>query len=234
LFANSSRLGQKSFSFGAPVGRGGSMTLSDKFEKIQSHFQTLSNIASSLNAASDELTSSVKILSDSLKKLNVGLTVWVVFRTRIDDVPHLYDHDEIGYCKVGGEWGIALRSVNGNLARDEHNTESLYLFNDAPREMRLAAVDRLPALIEALAKEAFNTTKRVQQKAQQVRELAQAISNASVAEQPTPTQNVKPISGLRELLEKTTWTPHDQAKAEAKIRALTNSNVLITKKDGGK
>jgi hypothetical protein len=215
------------------------MTPSDKIEKIQTHFQTLSNVASSLNAASDELTSSVEILSDSLKKLNVGLTVWVVFRTRIDDVPRLYDHDEIGYCKVAGEWGIALRSVNGNLIRDEHNTESLYLFNDAPREMRLAAVDKLPELIEALAKEAFNTTKRVQQKAQQVRELAQAISSAASTEQPMLTQDVKPISGVVEVLQRAnSITTHDQAKAAAKVKAKAEAivDLLLTKKekDGSK
>jgi hypothetical protein len=103
-----------------------------------------------------------------------------VFRTRDVDEPHLYDQDEIGYCKVGGEWDIALRDVYGNVESDEHRTGTLWHFNDAPREMRLAAVDKLPELIEALAKEAFNTTKRVQEKAQQVRELAQAIDQAKI------------------------------------------------------
>lgn len=189
-----------------------------------------------MNTASDELTSSVSTLGESLKKLNVGLTVWVTFRSRDDDEePQRYDLDQIGYAKINGVWGIAIQTMYGDEARNEHGGMGPWLFNEAPRELRLVAVDKLPELIEELAKEAFNTTRRVQQKAQQVRELAQAISNASVTEQPAPTQNVKPISGVRELLEKTTWTPHDQAKAEAKIKAtLTNSNVIITKKDGGK
>jgi anion-transporting ArsA/GET3 family ATPase len=213
------------------------MRASDK-EKVQTHFQTLSKIAASLNTASDELTSSVETLSELLKKLNVGLTVWVVFRTRDEDEPQTYDQDEIGYYKVGGEWGIALRSVYGNFSHDEHSTESLWLFNDAPREMRLAAVDKLPDLIEALAKEAFNTTRRVQEKAQQVRELARAISNAAVTEQPTLTQDVKPISGVLELIQtaKSITTAHDQAKAAAKVKAKSEAlvDVLLTKKDGGK
>jgi uncharacterized phage infection (PIP) family protein YhgE len=56
------------------------MTANDKIEKMQTHFQTLSQIATSLNSASDELTSNIATLSESLKKLNVGLTAWVVFR----------------------------------------------------------------------------------------------------------------------------------------------------------
>ena len=214
------------------------MAISDEIGKVQTHFQALSQIASSLNTASDELTSSVETLSESLKKLNVGLTVWVVFRTRDVDEPQMYDQDEIGYTKEGGEWGIFLRSVYGNLSHDEPNSESLCLFNDAPREMRLAAVDKIPDLIKELAKEAFNTTRRVQQKAQQVRELAQAISNASVTEKPLPTQNVKPIGSLKELLqhEKTVWTPNDQVKAEAKMKAqgVRIATLLTPKKDGGK
>src|SRR5215472_6474492 len=61
-------------------GRGGSMASSDsKVEKIQTHFQVLSNAASQLNAASDELTRVIGVLDEALKKLNVGLTVWVTF-----------------------------------------------------------------------------------------------------------------------------------------------------------
>lgn len=205
------------------------MTASDKIDRVQTHFQVLSKTASSLNAASDELTSSVSVLSESLKKLNVGLTVWVMFRSRdFEEEPDRYDIDQIGYTKVNGVWGIAIQSVFGDERRDEESVAGLWLFNDAPREMRLAAVDKLPELIEELAKAAFNTTKRVQEKAQQVRELANAISNASVTEQPVPTQNVKPISGVRELLEKKVLTPHEQAKAER------IANLLVTKKDGGK
>jgi prefoldin subunit 5 len=202
------------------------MTANDKIEKIQTHFQALSKIASSLNTASDELTSSVSTLGESLKQLNVGLTVWVTFRTRDDDEePQCYDLDQIGYAKINGVWGIAIQNVYGDESRNDHHGMGPWLFNDAPRELRLASVDKLPELIEALAKEAFNTTKRVQEKAQQVRELAQAILNASVTE--PSAQNVKPISGVRELLEKKTLTPHDQAKAER------IANLLVTKKDGG-
>jgi hypothetical protein len=41
--------------------------------------------------------------------------------------------------------------------------------------MRLAGVDKIPELIEALGKEASAATKKIQEKTQEVRELASAI-----------------------------------------------------------
>ena len=154
------------------------MTSSDsKLEKVQLHFEALSSIASSLNAASDELTKVVGILDEALKKLNVGLTAWVTFRSRFDeDEPSAYDDDQIGYCKVKGSWGIALRHIWGSEVFDAHKGEGPWLFNDAPRELRLHGVDKIPELIAALGTEAFNTAKRVQEKTQQVREIANVIA----------------------------------------------------------
>jgi hypothetical protein len=109
-----------------------------------------------------------------LKKLNVGLTAWVTFRSD-DDPGDSYDVDQIGYCKVKGTWGIALRKIWGNYSFGEHDSEGPWLFNDAPRELRLQGVDKIPELIEALFKEAFDTTKKVQEKTRQVRELTIVI-----------------------------------------------------------
>lgn len=75
------------------------MSSSDsKIAKIQENFQALSTVASSLNTASDELTRVVGKLDEALKKLNVGLTVWVTFEDRSDEQhPKDYDLDQIGY-----------------------------------------------------------------------------------------------------------------------------------------
>ncbi len=163
------------------------MTSSDsKIEKIQTHFKALSSVAPTLNAASDELTKAVAVLDENLKKLNVGLTAWVTFRSRAVYSPSLsdeeYDTDQIGYGKVDGKWGIALRHVWGNYALEEFGSEGPWLFNDAPRELRLASVDKLPEMIEALSNEASETTKKVRETTRQVHDLAAAV--AEVANQP--------------------------------------------------
>jgi hypothetical protein len=151
------------------------MTSSDsKVAKIQTHFQALAATASSLNTASDELSKVVSTLDKSLKKLNVGLTCWVTFRSRgIEDWE--YDDDQIGYAKVNGDWGFALRHIWGDERSDNHDDDGPWLFNDAPREMRIAAADKVLDVIEALDKEAANTTKKVQEKVREVGELASAI-----------------------------------------------------------
>jgi len=153
------------------------MTSDDsKVSKIQTHFQALSAVAPTLNVASNELTQAVSVLDEALKKLNIGLVAWVPFRLREDDdSPEVFDRDQIGYAKVEGRWGIALRRIWGDASLDVHRQDGPWLFNDAPRELRLLGVDRIPELIEALAKEAFNTAKRVQEKTKEVRELADAI-----------------------------------------------------------
>ncbi len=158
------------------------MTSSDsKVEKVQLHFQALSSVASSLNKASDELTKVVTILDEALKKLNVGLTVWVTFRSRAAEWLDEYDDDQIGYCKVNGKWGIALRRIWGD-SNERYGDEGPWLFNEAPREMRLHGVDKIPEVIEALAKEAFDTTKKIHEKTQEARELAGAVEKIASEE----------------------------------------------------
>ena len=163
------------------------MTNPSKVEKIQTHFQALSSAATSLNTASDELTKVVGVLDEALRKLNVGLPVWVTVSRWEDELRR--GQDEIGYCKVNGKWGIALcRSWNDD-AGGEDTIEGLWHFNDAPREVRLAGVDKLPEVIEALSKEAIETTKKVQEKTKEVRELASVIEK--ITHQPSRTERSK-------------------------------------------
>jgi hypothetical protein len=153
-----------------------------KIETIQTHFQTLSSAATSLNTASDELTKTVGVLDDALRKLNIGLTTWVTISTWSEE--ERAGEDQIGYCKVDGKWGIALRYIWGLHALSLDTVDGLWLFNDAPRDLRLAGVDKIPELIEALGKEASETTKRVQEKTKQVRELAAVIDKIAVEPKP--------------------------------------------------
>jgi hypothetical protein len=145
-----------------------------KFAKVQTHFKALSSVAGSLNTASDELTKAVSVLDEALKKLNIGLTVWVD-SIGVDLMPPEYDMQQIGYSKVNNKWGIALRRIWGDESTDQFHEEGPWLFSDAPREMRLYGVDKISALIEALSKEASTATKKIQEKTQDVRELASAI-----------------------------------------------------------
>jgi hypothetical protein len=148
-----------------------------KIEKVQKYFAALSSVATDLNTASDKLTKTVTVLDEALKKLNVGLSVWVTFRSRDDESePESYDDDQIGYCKVQGTWGIALRRIWGNPTFEVFHSDGPWLFNDAPRDLRLHGVDKIPELIEALGKEAFDFTNKIHKTTQEVHELAEVVA----------------------------------------------------------
>jgi prefoldin subunit 5 len=152
-------------------------TDNSKIAKIQANFQALSEVAPTLNAASDELTKTIGLLDEALAKLNVGVVVWVWFRSRgDDDNPQVYDLDEIGYAKVNGTWGIAIRRCWGDEIQDWQRTEGPWLFNDASRELRLLSVEKIPDVIGELASQARKTAQKIQEKAKEVRELAEAIA----------------------------------------------------------
>ncbi|HYL63240.1 MAG TPA: hypothetical protein VE077_11530, partial [Candidatus Methylomirabilis sp.] len=89
------------------------MPTDSKITKLQTDFQNLSRTAAALNLASDHLTRGVAVLDEALKRLNVGLAVWVDFASREVDENDagLYDVDQIGYCKVNGTWGLAIRHI---------------------------------------------------------------------------------------------------------------------------
>jgi hypothetical protein len=162
------------------------MPSGDPITKIQAHFQTLSTEAKSLNAASDELTKVVGVLDDALRKLNVGITVWAEVSTWREEVPLYitdgmtrYGSTEIGYCKVNGKWGIALRRLEGDDMSGDTDIDGPWLFHDAPRDLRLSGVDKLPEVIERLGIEAAATAKEIQQKTKKVQELSDAIFQIS-------------------------------------------------------
>jgi len=143
--------------------------------KVQAAYQQLSAAAITLNSASDELGKSVAALDAALKRLNLGITAWVT----VDDYDcpdPFYRADQVGYDKIGGKWGIGLRTISGNYTDPEHESSQEWLFNDASRSLRVAAVEKIPELIEELTKAADATTKKINEKLKQAKELAAAIN----------------------------------------------------------
>ena len=143
--------------------------------RVQSAFQQLSAAATTLNTASDRLSKLVAELDSALKTLNVGLVCWV----NIDDPSFSEDGQEeyseqVGYAKINGKWGIAVRTVN-DVAWAQHVGVEEWAFSDAPRHLRLKAIDLIPALLDELAKEASENTKKITEKTEEVQQLVTAI-----------------------------------------------------------
>jgi hypothetical protein len=145
--------------------------------RVTAHYRQLSAAAADLNAVSDELGKSVQELDSALKKLNLGVSVWVTI-TGSEDENQNYWNDDVGYTKIDGKWGIALRSVSGNLNWDQYKEEA-WLFNDAPRSLRLTAIGKIPELLKQLSADAAEMTKQIKGRLAEVQEVASAVKLAA-------------------------------------------------------
>jgi hypothetical protein len=157
-------------------------------ERVQASFLQLSAVASDLNAVSDQLGKSIAEIDDALKKLNLGVSVWVTIEGS-EEGPYYWTED-LGYSKIDGKWGIALRSLKGDYAEDQERIEA-WLFNDAPRPLRLSAITKLPELLKKLSEEAVETTKKIKTSLKEAQQVVVALKTAVL--EPTPKEPVKRI-----------------------------------------
>jgi len=145
-------------------------------ERVRASFQQLSTAATQLNAVSDALGKSVTQLDEALKTLNLGVSAWVTIRLDHDPSGQDYSYEELGYDKVGNKWGITIRTRDGDHTAPEEETVERWLFSEAPRRLRIAAVEKVPELLEALTEQAGETTEKIKNSTAYVRDLAAAIS----------------------------------------------------------
>jgi|ERR1019366_6647187 hypothetical protein len=152
--------------------------------RVEASYRELAQVAADLNAVSDELGKSVSDLDAVLKTLNLGVTVWTAIRSHsgAEYGQTWYSSEEIGYAKIGGRWGVALRTVKGDEQDPDDESVEAWLFNDAPRSMRLLGIEKIPELLEKLSKEAIETTTRIKGKLAEAQEVAAVVKKA--AEEP--------------------------------------------------
>jgi hypothetical protein len=148
--------------------------------KVQSSFSELSAVAAELNAVSDELGKSITELDEALRKLNLGITVWVDL-VGSDGLPEdsWFYSEEIGYAKMNGRWGIALRTIDGDYnAPEEYHKEEAWLFNDGPRPLRLSAIKKIPEVLEKLSQEGRKLSERVKGELENAKQVAAVVKEA--------------------------------------------------------
>ena len=156
-----------------------STTNDSLLQRVQSSYQRLTSVASNLNAASDELGKAIDALDESLKKLNLGVTNWYKFAGDQDEGGG-YWAKYIGYARIGARWGIGLSKTSGHAdAPPEYNRDEEWLFNDAPRQLRVEAVEHIPAMIDALIKAAEDAVERIRTKSAEAQQLADVLASAA-------------------------------------------------------
>jgi hypothetical protein len=151
-------------------------------QRVKASYSNLSTAAKDLNAVSDELGSLVGQIDTALKKLNLGVTEWVKIAERGADPANSdfwEESDHVGYAKKNGKWGICLRTVGEDIQNPADSSDEQWLFSDAPRSLRLLAIDKIPDLLEALAEKSVQTKNDIEAKLGEVRDVADAVTAAS-------------------------------------------------------
>ncbi len=138
-------------------------------------FEKLSAAATALNAASDELGEVVGALEAALKRLNLGIEAWTDISHEFHEDSEYYRTEQVGYARARKQWGISLRVLSGHYGEPESEREDRWSFSDAPRDLRIDGIEKLPNLLEELTQEAAKVTSQIQERAEYARQLAATI-----------------------------------------------------------
>ena len=145
-------------------------------QRVQDSYQRLSKVASNLNTASDNLGKIIQLLDQRLKGLNLGIVSWYKYVGDEDENGNYWGR-HIGYAKIGTKWGIALSATSGNHhAPPGYDKDEEWLFNDAPRHLRIEAVGYIPEMMEALIKAAEEAAVKMKGKTSEAKQIADALA----------------------------------------------------------
>ena len=150
-------------------------TPSNPTERITAAFQILSTSTKNLNELSGQLAKPIVSLERSLQRLNVGIACWRSVASGDDERGKCWSHD-VGYSRIAGRWRLAVRKCERDEATDSMMEMEAWPFNETPLYLRIKAVDKLPELIEALAKATDAVSGRLRKKITPTEELAAAVN----------------------------------------------------------
>jgi prefoldin subunit 5 len=149
-------------------------------ERTAAAYKELVASAAVLNTTSDELSMFIASIDKSIQALNLGIEAWVDVESGwSDDRTGEFETHYLGYDKIKGTWGIALRVSRGSEHDPEVGNNEYWLFNEGPRELRVDAIDKLPELLQRLKKKAESTSKKISDKTAQAKELSEALKQAA-------------------------------------------------------
>jgi hypothetical protein len=153
-------------------------------ERLANAYLRLSRSAASLNTASDALGTAIAASDEQLRGLNLGVPAWIIVAQESHDEAETYWQKWLGYDRVDGKWGIALRDEAGHWDNPGAIRYQTWLFNDAPRSFRLEALPKLPDLFEELVKQVDETTAKIEAATSEAQQLADTLKQIAPQTQP--------------------------------------------------
>jgi hypothetical protein len=145
---------------------------------VSALLKQLSSASQTLSEASNKLTEQIKEIENSLASFNLGVVAWVKLRRTPEEVEgddgtkYCFERiDSLGYTKKNGKWGLCVSSVIDEFPDDFE----WWLLRDAPRGLRIVAVDGIPKLLEEMVNKAKQLTTEVQSKTDQAKSIAHLL-----------------------------------------------------------
>jgi hypothetical protein len=132
----------------------------------------LTETSKKINAATKLLNGAVDQFNDALKRLNLGVPVWVHVSSA-EPTNNICEVEELGYAKVKGTWGVSIRLIVEGLGPEPDVTE--WHFADAPRDMRIRAAKCFATLLKGLNDESLKVAARMEEDAAEVEEMSSSI-----------------------------------------------------------
>ena len=154
------------------------------FERVIELLPSLAATAANLNEASKALSEIIERTDDALQRLNLGVTAW----TQVQGVDNTastgagYWSEDLGYSRIGRKWGLALRKIKGEYNQIELEECEEWLFNEAPRFLRIRAITKIPDLIKELDREAKKMVEQLSASINKTAPLVEVIEKSAPAQ----------------------------------------------------
>ena len=151
-------------------------------DRIQSTLKKLASVSQSLNQVSDEISSRIAEVEAALREYKLGVPAWIDLREWSEFVSDDYGINgvwlkrtrRLGYSKKDGRWGL-LTYISPEEATDSSELEEFVFLREAPRDVRLEAIDRLPDLLEELVKKAVETSELANKQAEKTKHIVAGL-----------------------------------------------------------
>jgi len=143
-------------------------------DSLEETLRSLTAVSQTLNKSSDLLNESITEVENALKKFNLGIEARVgIYSQLLDDRTGVSHVIELKYGRHQGKWGLLAVDY---IDEDPDSTWDERFLREAPREVRLAAIGKLPDLIRVLIQESEKSAREAMAKAEAAREIAAGLS----------------------------------------------------------
>jgi hypothetical protein len=132
---------------------------------------SLSAASQSLNEKSNLLNKQILEVQHALQKLSLGIEAYVEIYSTMDrsGEKHVY---QVGYTRLGGKWALAAADYFTGDADETWNEQTLL---EAPRTIRIQAVEKFPDLIQKLVEKVNEAARSAAEQAEAAGKIASGL-----------------------------------------------------------